>query len=120
MQVDLLQTIRKLMATHDLQLTLVTPPFEGLENFDYGLRNALDPVFDWQDFGRILVDSVPENTLLFTEDVFELHYALFRLPDIRDQVCDRPLDHGAAQPGADRLYGTDDGQTGFQCGTGVI
>lgn len=47
MQVDLLQTIRKLMATHDLQLTLVTPPFEGLENFDYGLRNALDPVFDW-------------------------------------------------------------------------
>ena len=68
MQVDLLQTIRKLMATHDLQLTLVTPPFEGLENFDYGLRNALDPVFDWQDFGRILVDSVPENTLLFTED----------------------------------------------------
>lgn len=87
MQVDLLQTIRKLMATHDLQLTLATPPFEGLETFDYGLRNALDPVFDWQDFGRILVDSVPENTLLFTEDVFELHYALFRLPDTRDQVC---------------------------------
>ncbi len=30
MQVDLLQTIRKLMATHDLQLTLVTPPFRGI------------------------------------------------------------------------------------------
>lgn len=40
----------------------VTPPFAGLENFDYGLRKALDPEFDWQEFGYTLLKHTPEET----------------------------------------------------------
>lgn len=87
MQVDLLQAIRKMLAAQDLQVTVVEPPFKGLEAFDFGLRNALDPVFDWEDFGHRLVEGCPENTLIFAEDLFELRYALFRLPDADEAVC---------------------------------
>lgn len=64
----------------------VTPPFEGLEEFDYGLRRWLDPQFDWQEFGQLLLDSTPENTLLLVEGTFELHFALFRIPDEKNTV----------------------------------
>lgn len=87
MQIDLLQMIQKLMASRNIQVTLACAPFKELENFDYGLRKALDPVFDWQEFGRSLVESTPENTLFLAEDIFELHYAIFRLPDDEAVVC---------------------------------
>ena len=45
MQVDLLQVIQTLMAAQNLQVTLSTPPFDGLQQFDFGLRQSLDPVF---------------------------------------------------------------------------
>ena len=51
----------------------VTPPFDGLDQFDYGLRKALDPYFDWQEFGSLLLQSTPPNTLLFAEGTFEDH-----------------------------------------------
>lgn len=47
MQVDLMQLIRKMMAARNIQVTVAKAPFDGLETFDYGLRRALDPVFDW-------------------------------------------------------------------------
>ena len=87
MQVDLLQVIQTLMAAQNLQVTLSTPPFDGLQQFDFGLRQSLDPVFDWKEFGRTLLTVVPERTLIFTEDIFELHFAIFRLPDREDTVC---------------------------------
>lgn len=62
------------------------PAFEGLEEFDYGLRRSLDPQFDWQEFGQLLLDSTPENTLLLVEGTFELHFALFRIPDEKNTV----------------------------------
>lgn len=87
MQVDLLQVIQTLMAAQNLQVTLSMPPFDGLEKFDFGLRQSLDPVFDWKEFGRTLLKVVPQRTLIFTEDIFELHFAIFRLPDWEDTVC---------------------------------
>lgn len=62
------------------------PTLEGLEEFDYGLRRSLDPQFDWQEFGQLLLDSTPENTLLLVEGTFELHFALFRIPDEKNTV----------------------------------
>ena len=73
MRVDPLQILTKLAAVQNIPTRRVTPPFEGLEEFDYGLRRSLDPQFDWQEFGQLLLDSTPENTLLLVEGTFELH-----------------------------------------------
>lgn len=86
MRVDPLQILTKLAAMQNIPTRRVTPPFEGLEEFDYGLRRSLDPQFDWQEFGQLLLASTPENTLLLVEGTFELHFALFRIPDEKNTV----------------------------------
>ena len=86
MRVDPLQILTKLAAVQNIPTRRVTPPFEGLEEFNYGLRRSLDPQFDWQEFGQLLLDSTPENTLLLVEGTFELHFALFRIPDEKNTV----------------------------------
>ena len=43
MNIDPLQVLAKLSAVYNIPACRVTPPFAGLENFDYGLRKALDP-----------------------------------------------------------------------------
>ena len=55
MRVDPLQVLTKLAAAQNIPTRRVTPPFDGLEEFDYGLRRSLDPQFDWQEFGRLLL-----------------------------------------------------------------
>ena len=86
MNVDPLQVLSKLAAVYNIPACRVTPPFAGLENFDYGLRKALDPEFDWQEFGYTLLKHTPEQTLLIAEGTFELKFALFRVPDEKDTV----------------------------------
>lgn len=86
MRVDPLQVLTKLAAAQNIPTRRVTPPFEGLDEFDYGLRRSLDPQFDWQEFGQLLLDNTPEQTLLFVEGTFELHFALFRIPDEKNTV----------------------------------
>ena len=86
MHVDPLQVLSKLAAVYNIPACRVTPPFEGLEHFDYGLRKALDPEFDWQEFGYTLLKHTPEQVLLIAEGTFELKFALFRVPDERDTV----------------------------------
>ncbi len=81
MQVDFLQVLKTLSAAHNLQLTKVATPFTDLKNFDYGLRQSLDPQLDWEDLGRQLVQEASPQTLILAEDVFELKYAVFALPD---------------------------------------
>lgn len=75
MKIEFMQMLEKLTASYNINLTVMTPPFEGIENFDYGLRKALDPQFDWQDFGRLLFQQVSPKTLVFAQGVFELHFA---------------------------------------------
>ena len=70
----------------NIGLTRVTPPFAGIDNFDYGLRRALDAEFDWPGFGRQLLDQTPEKTLVFAQGVFELRFALFLAPDEQDTL----------------------------------
>ncbi len=86
MRVDPLQVLTKLAAAQNIPTRRVTPPFEGLDEFDYGLRRSLDTQFDWQEFGQLLLDNTPEQTLLFVEGTFELHFALFRIPDEENTV----------------------------------
>ncbi|MGN0706507.1 MAG: helix-turn-helix transcriptional regulator [Faecalibacterium sp.] len=86
MQVDPLHVITRLASIYNFPCCRVRPPFEGLETFDYGLRRALDPAFDWQEFGRTLLANTPEKTFLLAEGTFELHFALFRVPDEADTV----------------------------------
>lgn len=81
MQVDLLQVLEKIVSSSNIQSTRIAPPFEGLENFDYGLRKTLDPQFDWNGFGQQLLAVIPGNTLVMASGAFELHFAFFRVPD---------------------------------------
>lgn len=87
MQVNVLQVIEKLAAVQNIQMLCVSPPYEGLDKFDYGLRKALDPQFDWPDFGRVLHEAVPLNTFVVASGTFELFHAMFRLPDEPDTLC---------------------------------
>lgn len=50
MQADLLDVLTRLASASNIRCMRVTPPFDGLDQFDYGLRKALDPYFDWQEF----------------------------------------------------------------------
>jgi two-component system response regulator YesN len=86
MQADLLDVLTRLASANNIRCMRVTPPFDGLDQFDYGLRKALDPYFDWQEFGSLLLQSTPPNTLLFAEGTFELQFALFRIPDEENAV----------------------------------
>ncbi|MGN0983304.1 MAG: helix-turn-helix domain-containing protein [Gemmiger sp.] len=86
MQVDFLTLLKNVLDCHNIQITKVVPPFDGLENFDYGLRKALDPVFDWPGFGSMLFEQTPSCALVLAEGVFELHFAFFRLPGEEEVV----------------------------------
>ena len=101
MQADLLDVLTRLASASNIRCMRVTPPFDGLDQFDYGLRKALDPYFDWQEFGSLLLQSTPPNTLLFAEGTFELQFvAVCAVPHSRRRkrcVHDRPVGHRRAQ-----------------------
>ena len=86
MKVEISRVLEKLAGSMNIGLTRVTPPFAGIDNFDYGLRRALDAEFDWPGFGRQLLDQTPEKTLVFAQGVFELRFALFLSPDEQDTL----------------------------------
>lgn len=102
MQADLLDVLTRLASASNIRCMRVTPPFDGLDQFDYGLRKALDPYFDWQEFGSLLLQSTPPNTLLFAEGTFELQFALFRMNNSsnapRPLVGRQPTDTGCPAP----------------------
>ena len=86
MKVEISRVLEKIAGAMNIGLTRVTPPFAGIDNFDYGLRRALDAEFDWPGFGRQLLDQTPEKTLVFAQGVFELRFALFLAPDEQDTL----------------------------------
>lgn len=84
MLVDLIKALKNALQAQNMQMTVLTLPFEGLEQFDYGLRRMLNPDFDFAEFGRQLLEKTPRNALILTEDFVGFRYALFRLPDGAD------------------------------------
>ncbi|MGN0643604.1 helix-turn-helix domain-containing protein [Gemmiger sp.] len=81
MQVDLIEAVKHYLAVFSVPLRPITPPYEELVDFDYGLRRALDPQFDWEDFGRLLLEEDKSPcTLTITEDIFGARYGLFPAP----------------------------------------
>ena len=85
-KVEISRVLEKLAGSMNVGLTKMTPPFDGIDHFDYGLRRALDAEFDWPGFGRQLLDQVPEKTLVFAQGVFELRFAFFLPPDEPDTL----------------------------------
>ena len=80
MQIDLIDALQRVLTVHELQITPLAEPFDQLHRFDYGLRDALDPQFDWQAMGRALLETTPERALLLMEGTFGMRYFIFRLP----------------------------------------
>ena len=86
MKVEISRVLEKLTGAQNVGLTRMTPPFEGIENFDYGLRRALDAEFDWPGFGNMMLHQVPEKRLVFVRGVFELRFAFFLSPDEKNTL----------------------------------
>lgn len=86
MQIDLLKALERASRMYNTNLLTIEQPFEGLENFDYGLRRTLYPGFDFARFGELILEKAPANTLVLTKDFTDSCYALFRLPDRPDAV----------------------------------
>ena len=86
MKVEIMDVVSQTLAIRGLSLVVLEHPFEQLHTFDYGLRDALDPAFDWQAMGNAMLEAVPERTLLIAEGTFGMRYLLFRLPDEEDKA----------------------------------
>lgn len=63
MQLDPLLVLKRLATGYDIKCLRVAVPFAGLQNFDYGLRMALNPQFDWEAFGKLLIENTAEHVL---------------------------------------------------------
>ena len=63
MQLDPLLVLKRLATGYDIKCLRVAAPFTGLEDFDYGLRKALDSQFDWEAFGKLLIKNTAEHML---------------------------------------------------------
>lgn len=81
MKLEFREIIETLGKCHHFNVTVLQPPFEGLEDFDYGLRRAILPELDFARLGRHLLEALPPDTFLMTKDELDCHYALFSLPD---------------------------------------
>lgn len=81
MQIELIDVVRRMVNIANLQLTRLAPPFEELHHFDFGLRDAIDPAFDWQAMGQALLEAIPDRAMILIEDTFGMEYLGFRLPD---------------------------------------
>ena len=105
MKVEISRVLEKLAGSMNVGLTKMTPPFDGIDHFDYGLRRALDAEFDWPGFGRQLLDQVPEKTLVFAQGVFELRFAFFLPPDEPDTLyCFGPWADGPRSKESTSLF----------------
>lgn len=80
MQIDFIQALKNYLAVFNVPLWRISPPFDEIEDFDYGLRRAIDPMYDWKLCGKQLLESRQDATLFVTEDVFGMYYALFPFP----------------------------------------
>ncbi|MGI5893855.1 MAG: helix-turn-helix domain-containing protein [Candidatus Merdivicinus sp.] len=81
MQADLVDVLKTYLAVFNISVLRVTPPFHGLENFDYGLRRKIDPMFDWEYFGTQILQNQRPSSLIMTEDTFGARYGTFSPPD---------------------------------------
>lgn len=80
MMLELLATIQAIAKTHGLSFLDITPPFVGLDMFDYGLRRALEPDFDFTAMGNALLTTIKPPLFLPVEDYCCYHFALSALP----------------------------------------
>lgn len=85
MRVDPLQILTKLAAVQNIPTRRVTPPLRGWKSLTTPAAIAGPPV-RLAGVRQLLLDSTPENTLLLVEGTFELHFALFRIPDEKNTV----------------------------------
>lgn len=86
MYFDLETVLRMFAESYFTQLTVVEPPFTGLESFDRGIRKMLVPDFDFEAFGNALLEKTPENTIVLTKDEFNCSYGIFRVPNDPQRV----------------------------------
>lgn len=84
MQVDAIEIIEKTMFAHGIQTLRIKPPYDDFAQFDYGLRQAIDPDLNWNAMGQRLLEMVPNQTIAMVEGIFGMQFLFFRLPDQDD------------------------------------
>ncbi|MDD3253593.1 MAG: AraC family transcriptional regulator [Lachnospiraceae bacterium] len=80
MQVDLIEALRNYLMVFNISVQYFTAPYEGIEDFDYGLRKVIDPYFEWKHFTELLLTETVAETLTMTEDFLGVHYGIFLPP----------------------------------------
>lgn len=86
MNIDLVDAFRALAKAYSFNVTVVTPPFTELEQFDYGLRKSVNPGFDFSLLGQQLLRKMPSKTFVIATDEMECSYGAFTLPDSPNTV----------------------------------
>lgn len=86
MKVDMSVLLPALGKGMNCNCTVAAEPFQELEKFDYGIRQRLDEGFDFPGLGRYLVEKVPRETLVITEDELNCSYILLKLSDGEEAV----------------------------------
>ncbi len=84
MQIDLIEALKKYLNVFNIYVYIIKPPFDDFKQFDYGLRNEIDPMFDWNYFGLSILNNQKPATLIITEDTFGAKYATFSMPKQTD------------------------------------
>lgn len=71
-----------LYATLKVHSAVLTPPFESLEQIDFGLRRKIWSDFDYQTLLYGAPNVTFDNSIYFMEDNFYSHYIIFKHPEI--------------------------------------
>lgn len=67
-----------------VQSAVLTPPFEHLEQIDFGLHRKIWSDFDYRSLLTESSHIMCDNSIYFMEDNFYSHYVIFKHPDLAD------------------------------------
>lgn len=70
-----------LHSTLKVQSAVLTPPFEHLEQIDFGLRRKIWSDFDYHSLLSDAPNVTYDNSIYFMEDNFYSHYVIFKHPE---------------------------------------
>ena len=84
MFVDLITVLKNFLSVFNVSVRRVAPPYEDLSDFDYGLRKAMNPNYDYQKFAEDSRKDILPESLLIVEDCFGVCYLMFLVPSEKE------------------------------------
>lgn len=76
---DKLEILKTVVDACGIRFAILESPYEGIGQFDEGLRGQLYQNYDFNSIIRQLEESCQDNKLYLVRDVFELYYIIFQM-----------------------------------------